>query len=194
MTQLVPGADLDHLTLTADLTGMDGTSSRLTECSLEKCVLDRAILDQARLISCTITDGHASEFSAVGSTWHDCSWSRMRLGAVQAGGAELVRLRVQDGRIDYLALRQASIVDLELDDCHIVELDLTDATISGIRTKAVTIGKLILRGAKLKDCDLTGMAWESIEGVDGLAGAQLTSDQVYDLAPHLARQLGIKIA
>jgi hypothetical protein len=55
------------------------------------------------------------------------------------------------------------------------------------------IGTLDVTGARLEDVDLRGTDFRAINGIEGLRGATIDENQLAELAPLLARQLGLLI-
>ena len=127
---LEPDADLDALDLVDEvLDGQDGRRARVLECTFTACSLDEARLDYARLVD-TVWDGvRAGSVSLASATWQDGRWTGCRLGAVQAYGSTLTRLEVRGGKVDYLNLRDADLVDVTLADVVVEELDLGGARV-----------------------------------------------------------------
>ena len=192
---LEPDGDFDGLVFTGvRLDGQDGSRARFLECALVGCVLDDARLDHARFIDTTLTEVRAGVLGIAGSTWQDCAWETCRLGAVEAYGTEWIRTEVRGGKIDYLNLRDAQLDDVRLVGCVVDELDLAHASVRRLTLEDCRVRRLDVTGAKLTDVDLRGLTGlEHVAGVGGLAGATITSDQLLDLAPHLAAHLGIEV-
>jgi len=192
---LEPGADLDGLEVVGHrLDGQDGSSARVLECSFSGCSLDGVRLDHARVIDTTVADSRAGELLLASSTWQDSAWTDLRLGAVQAYGSTWTRMRVSGGKIDYLNLRDAHLTDVTFVGVMIDELDLARVKATKLSFEDCRVRRLLLSGATHRDTDLRGIAGlEQIEGIDGLAGATISPDQLVDLAPALADHVGLRV-
>jgi hypothetical protein len=192
---LEPEADLDGLQLVGlHLDGQDGSSARILECTISACSLDGVRLEHARVIDSDVADSRAGELLAASSTWQDCTWSDLRLGAVQAYGSTWTRVRVRGGKIDYLNLRDARLDDVTFEGVVMDELDLARVRASKVRFEECRVRRLVVTGAAMKDVDLRGIGGlEQLEGIDGLAGTTISPDQLVDLAPALADHIGLRV-
>lgn len=192
---LEPDGDFDGLAFTGTrLDGQDGSRARFLECALIGCVLDETRLDHARFIDTTLTEVRAGVLGIAGSTWQDCAWDQCRLGAVEAYGSQWTRTEVRGGKVDYLNLRDAHLDDVRLVGCVVDELDLAHAVVRRLTLEDCRVRRLDVTGARLTDVDLRGLTGlEHVSGVGGLAGTVITSDQLLELAPHLATHLGIDV-
>ncbi|WP_029291539.1 pentapeptide repeat-containing protein [Cellulomonas sp. HZM] len=195
MTTLEPEGDLDRVTLTGErLDGQDGSGSRVLECTFDDCSLDGVRLDHARVIDTALSSSRAGELHAASSTWQDCTWSELRLGAVQAYASSWTRVRVVGGKLDYLNLRDARLVDVSFEGVVVDELDLARVQARRVTFTGCRVRRLDLLGAALTDVDLRGVdGLEHLDGIGGLAGATIGSDQLVVLAPALAEHLRITV-
>ncbi|WP_136518121.1 pentapeptide repeat-containing protein [Cellulomonas telluris] len=192
---LVPDADLDALTFEGlDLSGRDASGARFLECELTGCRADGLRLDHARLLDTTWTAVQAGDVRAPGSAWRDVTLTDVRLGALGTSAAEVVRLRVVGGKVDYLDLRGATVDGLHLERVTLGDLDLSGATVRKLVVVDCDVRRLDTSDARLRDVDLRGARLTGgVDGVGGLAGATISGDQLLDLAPLLAAHLGLRV-
>lgn len=129
-----------------------------------------------------------------GASLRDVELVEARLGGVQLHGAVLERVVVRGGKIDYLNLRKAKLKDVVFEGCVLVEPDFAGAVLERVEFRDCTLRGADFQGARMSDVDLR----EAVElgiarGVDALAGAVISPAQLYDLAPALAAQLGVRV-
>lgn len=117
-----------------------------------------------------------------------------RLGGVQLHGAVLERVVFRGGKIDYLNLRKARLKDVVFDGCVLVEADFAGAVLERVEFRGCALRGADFTGARMADVDLRGAAELDIaRGVEALSGAVISPPQLFDLAPALAAQLGIRV-
>lgn len=192
---LAAGGDYDAVLFDgADLTGAAAPGVRLLDCVLRACVLDEADLGRARLLDTVLQAPRGVGAVLADAVLRDVELLDARLGGVRLSGAELNRVLVRGGKIDYLNLRQARLIDVTFRECVLVEPDF-----AGARLERVAFEDCELRGADftqatLRDVDLrAAMPLEVTRGIDRLAGAAVTPSQLLDLAPALAAHLGLRV-
>ena len=77
--------------------------------------------------------------------------------------------------------------------CAIGELELAEADLRRVRFEASSIDILDAASARFTDVDLSGAKLRTIGGVASLKGATISTEQLIDVAPLLARHLGIVV-
>lgn len=194
MADLTPGSDLDGVVLDrVDLSGQDGSDSRLIDCVLDGCTLDETVLRGSRLVDTTIRGASASALDLSDAGLQDVVLADCRVGGLAAYGSDLVRVTVRGGKVDYLNLRGATLVDVVLEGCVVGDLDLGGARVTRLRVVS-RVDRLRVTGAAFEASDLRGADLAAVEGVGGLAGATISEDQLSALAPALAAHVGIRVA
>ena len=191
--QLVPGADLDSLEF-GDLA--------LSELSLRGASVAKSRLPA---LSATEADFTGAQFSEVEFARlniptvraHRSRWSEVtmtgRIGSFQAHEASFRSVRLVACKLGLLNLRNASLLDVEIVDCRIDELDLTHAKVRRIRFENTQVNRIELQHAALQDVDLRGATITSVDAVTNLRGTTFAPWQIADLAPLMAREVGIRI-
>ncbi len=192
---LHPGADFDALAfdgLTAEEADADG--ARFLECRFSDCQFGSFRLRRSTLSGCVLEDVRTPVLDAADSTWREVAVRRGRLGAFIAPGVDLLRVTVDGGRLDYVNLRGANLTQVQFLDCRIAELDVGAAQLAQVRFRGCQLDRLVLTAAALQDVDLRGAQLAAVDGVDRLAGAVLTPEQLVQVAPALAASMGIRVA
>jgi uncharacterized protein YjbI with pentapeptide repeats len=175
------------------LEGLDLTSTDFIECEFAAPTLHEAQLRGARFRDCILADSFAPVLTASRTSWRDTVVSSPRWGSAELYDSTWQSVRVDGGKLDFVNLRGARIMDLQISDCIINELDLGGAAVTRMALKNCRVGTLDLTSATLKDFDLRGTEFRTLNGVGSLAGTVIDSYQLTLMAPLLAAQLGLTV-
>lgn len=146
-------------------------------------------------------------------TFRDTAFENPNLATATLKGGSLTRVVIEGGRLTGLQVIEAEVRDVVWRGCgadmaafrhsrllHVTFRDcsLREADFSGMRGEFLRFADCDLRGAsfrhaELAGCELRRCRLDDIEGVEGLRGASLEVDQLIDLAPALARAMGIRV-
>jgi len=146
-------------------------------------------------------------------TFRDTAFQHPNLATTTILGGSLTRVAVDGGRLTGLQVAEADLRDVVWRGCgadmatfrhtrllHVTfeDCSLREADFSGMRGEFVRFIGCDLRGASFRHAELAGSALrrcrlDGIEGVEGLRGASLELGQIIDLAPALARAMGIGV-
>ncbi|MFH7593563.1 pentapeptide repeat-containing protein [Streptomyces racemochromogenes] len=192
---LEPDGDYDGLEFAdLDLAGQEGVGSRFMDCAVRRCGVDGVGLAKARVLDSVWEGVRGVGADLSGALLRDVEVLEARLGGVQLQGAVLERVVVRGGKIDYLNLRQARLRDVVFEGCVLVEPDFAGAVLERVEFRDCVLRGVDVTGARLTDVDLRGAAeLEVARGVESLAGAVISPAQLFDLAPALAAQLGVRV-
>ena len=116
-----------------------------------------------------------------------------RLTGLQVTEADIRDVVWRGCGADMATFRHARLLHVTFQDCSLREADF-----AGMRGVAVRFADCDLRGAsfrhaELARCELRRCRLDDIEGVEGLRGASLELEQLIELAPALARSMGIGV-
>ncbi|MCY0927454.1 pentapeptide repeat-containing protein [Streptomyces sp. H27-H1] len=192
---LEPDGDYDGIELVeADLAGQDGRGARFMDCALRRCVLDETVLAKARFMDSVLDGVRGVGTDLSGASLRDVELVDARLGGVQLHGAVLERVLVRGGKIDYLNLRMARLKDVVFEGCVLVEPDFGGAVLERVEFRDCVVRGVDFSGARMVDVDLRAASELGIaRGVEALAGAVISPVQLFDLAPALAAQVGLRV-
>ncbi|MET9961045.1 pentapeptide repeat-containing protein [Streptomyces sp. NPDC006326] len=193
--ELEPDGDYDGLEFAdLDLAGQEGIGARFMDCALRRCALDEAGLAKARVLDSVLEGIRGVGTDLSGASLRDVELLEARLGGVQLHGSVWERVVVRGGKIDYLNLRTARLKDVVFEECVLVEPDFGGAVLERVEFRGCALRGADFTGARLADVDLRGAAELDIaRGVDALSGAVISPGQLFDLAPALAAQLGLRV-
>lgn len=178
----------------ADLTGVDLSGGRLTECMFRGVSLLDADLTAGSVIESSWERVSAPHLKAPRSTWRDVVIDDSRFGVAELYDAGLSAVVLRGCKLDLVNLRNAVLTDVLFENCTITELDISGVRATRMRFTDCTVGTLQASGARLKDIDLRGARMNRIVGLAGLKGALISQEQLSDLAPSLADHLGLVVS
>ncbi|MCH8562630.1 pentapeptide repeat-containing protein [Nesterenkonia sp. YGD6] len=178
----------------ADLSGIDLSGGRLTECLLRSVTLMDADLSAASVVESHWERVNAPHLKAPRSTWREVVMDGSRFGVAELYDAGISGLVLRGCKLDLVNLRNAVIADVLFENCTIAELDISGARATRVRFSDCTVGTLEAREARLKDVDLRGARLSRIVGLAGLKGAVISEEQLVELAPALAEHLGLLVS
>lgn len=193
--ELEPDGDYEGLEFAdLDLAGQDGVGARFMDCAVRRCVLDEAGLAKARFLDSVLEGVRGVGTDLAGASLRDVELLDARLGGVQLHGAALERVVVRGGKIDYLNLRKARLKDVVFEGCVLVEPDFGGAVLERVEFRDCVLRGVDFSGVRMSEVDLRGVVELALaRGVEGLAGAVISPGQLFELAPALAAQLGVRV-
>ncbi len=191
---LGPGAELDDLRFSG-IRGekIDVSGSNTSGCDFEDVVADEFSIATSRVAETRFSTFGVPLFRMARSVFRDVEFDGGRLGAVEAYDMQGRAVHFRGCRLNYLNLRGSTLIDIAFTDCQIDELDLGQATVERMGFPGSRIGTLTMHKAVLKDVDLRGAELGAVNGAASLKGATISTQQLLDLAPQLARESGILV-
>ena len=189
----------------------DGAAFAEAEIAGASCAGRR--IDGLECIEVVLLDPDMSGAELRDCAFRDTAFENPNLAPATIRGGSLTRVVVEGGRLTGLQVTEADVRDVVWRGCgadmatfrharllHVTFQDcsLREADFTGMRGEAVRFTDCDLRGASFRDaelaaCELRRCRLDDIEGVEGLRGASLELDQLIDLAPALARSMGIGV-
>lgn len=192
--RLEPGRDYDAISFAdRDFTGEDATDSRFVECHAQRCCLEGVSMRRAHIVDCLLTEVHGASVDFSDSTWRDTHMTRGRLGALTLAGATLKGIRLRGIKLGFVNIAAARLDDVVFEDCEIGGLDARAAQMRSVRFLGCTVEELNVAEATLSKVDLSGAKMHALIGVGSLRGAIVNHDQLVDLAPLFAAELGVEV-
>jgi uncharacterized protein YjbI with pentapeptide repeats len=192
--RLEAGHDYDSIAFVdRDFTGQDAADARFLECRLERCSIDGLSLRRVRVVQSVFSEFHGANADIANSTWRDSRISGGRLGAMVLAGATWNGVVVHGSKLGFVNLAGAKLEDVVFEECEIGSIDARAAQLRSIAFVDCTIDEFNVSGATLSKVDLSGARLRSLLGIESLRGAIVSHEQLLDLAPVLAAQLGLEV-
>jgi uncharacterized protein YjbI with pentapeptide repeats len=161
-----------------EIRGDDFSGSRLEGASFTRCSFDAIEADVARWRG----------VSARATAFRDS-----RMTGIQLNEAMLREVVFEQTRLDMANFRLARLERVTFRDCSLNEADFGDARLDSVRFERCRLRGATFRDASCRSTDLRGCSLEDIDGAGGLAGATIDPVQLMELAPALARHLGLVV-
>jgi len=191
---LVRDADLDGLAFAdVDTPSLDLDQATLMGCELTGVRAEEASLRGTLLRETVLTRPALTVLRAARGRWHSVRVTGGRFGALEAYDSEWRSVHFVSCKLNFVNLRGADLLDIRFSDCQIDDLDLVEATVRRASLEDTRVRRLTVQGAQLRDVDLRGAQYEEIQGVASLRGATISGDQLAELAPLLAQEVGILV-
>jgi uncharacterized protein YjbI with pentapeptide repeats len=173
--------------------GLELSGTDFAECEFLGVSFNDAQLRGATFKDCLLAELYAPVFKAARSTWRDVKITNPRLGSAEMYESGWQSVRIDGGKLDFLNLRGSKLTDVLITGCIINELDLGSVSATRVVLKDCTIGTLDIGGARLKDVDLRGTDFRTVNGLGSMAGMVIDDYQLSLLAPLLAGHLGVVV-
>jgi uncharacterized protein YjbI with pentapeptide repeats len=173
--------------------GLELSGTDFAECEFQGVSFNDAQLRGATFKDCLLAELYAPVFKAARSTWRDVHITNPRLGSAEMYESGWQSVRIDGGKLDFLNLRGSKLTDVLITGCIINELDLGSVSATRVVLKDCTIGTLDIGGARLKDVDLRGTDFRTVNGLGSMAGMVIDDYQLSLLAPLLAGHLGVVV-
>ncbi|MDG9705439.1 pentapeptide repeat-containing protein [Streptomyces sp. DH37] len=126
--------------------------------------------------------------------WMDAETVSGAFAGVEVFGAVMRRTTFFNCKFDSVNARAATLRDVRFVDCLLRDVDFGDASLTGVTFPGSVLDGVRLEKARMAEVDLRDAAGLGIAaGHDALRGAIVSGAQLLDLAPALARVLGIEV-
>lgn len=193
----------EELVVRADLEGLSFDDLRLRQLSLgsatvQGCTFSGVVAREADWKSTRFRESVLERLEipvlrAPRGVWRDVRVERSRLGSVEAYETAWHSVQFTGCKLSFVNLRGAELLDVSFTDCVIEELDLVQTKARRVAFPGTRIARLNVQHGRFEHVDLRGADVEEIDGVGGLAGVTISSQQLDLLAPLLAQERGIKV-
>nr|WP_237534794.1 pentapeptide repeat-containing protein [Streptomyces sp. SID3343] len=186
--------DGNHDGVHFDRVELDGSGgSRFMECAFTGATLGAGRYRRSRLTDVWLADVRVVGADLAETGWQDATFLRCVVAGVQAFGSTWRRVTFRGCKLDSINLREAHLTDVVFEDCLLRDPDLAGAKLTRVTFPGSRITGAVLDNATLVGCDLRGADLGVSSGFAALKGATIDGAQLLDLAPHLARHLGITV-
>lgn len=179
-------------------TGTDIGGTDLTGTDFSECEFIGISADQTQLRGGRISESHfdrldAAVLLAARSVLRDVSVTASRLGSLEMYETTFNSVIIRDSKLGFVNLRGAELNNVIFQDCSIDELDLAGAKVNRLTFISTTIDTLDATNSTLRNVDLRGASLRQINGLAGLRGAIISSEQSLELAELFANHLGLQV-
>lgn len=163
-------------------------NTKLVKCSLVQTIVEKLQLQDCVIESCNLTAGHFAEAS-----WHVVNLINTRASGMQLQNSLLKHVIFKNCKLDVVNLRFAKLENVVFESCVVTDLDLYKSQLKNVQFIDCDLIGLEFSEAHLQNVDLTRSRLVSIKGLRGLKGATISSEQLMQLAPALAQEIGLLV-
>lgn len=188
---LLPGDDLDDSD-PYDVVPAQGTT-------VSGCTVTGDSWIRAELIAVKITRTYITNADMSSARFTTVSWDRCHLRGCSLIGAHfdagsMKNVIFENCRLDYAAFDQiraigpVAFLDCSMTETTLIRCQLTDAIFDGCKFSSTQLDAVDLRGADLRDNDLSGLT-----GISSLRGALLAREQLPSLTEAVVHDFGLTV-
>lgn len=173
----------------SDVLRINIESSKLVKCSLLSLRLDKLEVHNT-----LIEKTEAAAFQALKSSYSKVIFSDSRMTGADFGGASFEDCVFQNVKLDEAGFKMASFKKVQFIGCVLSNADFYQAKLSNVSFVGCELEGTNFDSMACKAVDLRGENLSLIKGVLGLKGVRISNEQLYQVAPLLAHELGFKIS
>ena len=167
--------------------------SQFQACSIALSKTDNLVLQRARVIGTVFEVGTINLLDAHDSRWRESQISNGKIISGNFSGSLLSSVHIRDLRVGYINFIQADISDVLFEHCRFDTIDFVGSKINRVSFNDCYVNEIDLREVKSENLNLSGLDFQSLNGLDGLRNCYLSSSQLIQLSSVFARELGIKV-
>ena len=187
------GAELRGLSLTGNADGLLAQQMTWRDCRLDRVSLAAARLErldgQELLFEhCVFTGAKLPRSALQRALFRGC-----RMTGVDFPDATLTDVIFEECKLDFASFRFARLKRVILRDCVLTSADLGGAVTTAVGFERCNLERAQLSQARLVGCDLRSSRLADLAGVTALRGAIISPEQLLDLGPALAAELGLDV-
>lgn len=167
---------------------------RFMDCAFESVVFEGGRLRGSRFSDVWFHESRLISTDFAQTEWTDAAFVAVGAAGIQAFDAQLRRVVFERCKFDSINLRSAKLVEVVFDHCMLRDADFSGATMT----------KVSFPGSRLVEADFTKVVCDHVDlrgaelgitaGFEALRGTMIDSGQLVDIAPALARSLGITVS
>ena len=164
----------------------------------DTCRVGDVQLTGAKLLKLKISDSVLVHIEAAGLLAPDAAWLRVLVANSRFTGADSGKAQFEDCTFDAIkfdeaAFRFATFQRVWFKDCILTNADFTGAKFTNVVFSGCTLEGAIFDQARCVSVDFRGEKLGFIKGLNGLKGAMISSEQLIELAPLMALELGLHV-
>jgi uncharacterized protein YjbI with pentapeptide repeats len=197
------GLDLWDEDVTVELE-IDGTLVRnqdlssVTKLYADGSRFEGVALTGALLDKCELTDVACAKLEAAALQAYKANLLRVSLSDCRLTGVEFAEACFEDCtfknvKFDQAGFRFASFKRVRFENCMLQQADFSNAQLSHVVFVECSLNEANFVSANCSSTNITGEDLTNVKGILGLKGATISSEQLMQLAPLLAAELGFRI-
>ncbi|MFG2873594.1 pentapeptide repeat-containing protein [Streptomyces sp. NPDC048337] len=173
---------------------VQGGSAQFGESAFSSVTFDRGRYRRARFDDVWMHAVRMVGTDLAETTWLDSECTAGVFAGTEIHVSEMHRTVFHQCKFDSVNLRGATLRDVAFVDCLLRDVDFGGATLTGVSFPGSTLDVARFDRAALTRVDLSEALGLGIaSGIEALKGAQISAVQLLDLAPALARHIGLTV-
>lgn len=161
-------------------------ASKLEQCSLISRVIPKLRLWDSVFVRCDLSANKLFEAGLLRSEFLGCRGTGLQLGE-----SDVQDVRFSNCKLNMANFRKCKLTRVVFENCILDEVDFNAAKLTDVAFIKCELNKTDFSGAKLQAVDLTKCGIRGIRGVMSLKNARITEEQLFELAPLLAQEVGL---
>lgn len=162
-------------------------------CKFSGVQLAGAVLDKLQLSDALAINIEAAGLRAPEAAFLRLTAQHSRFTGADMGAAQLEDCTFEDTKFDEAGLRFAKLKRVRFKNCVLRNLDFSNAKLSHVSFSDCDLDGVNFSGTTCAAVDLRGETLTNIKGVMSLKNVIVTSDQLVQLAPMLAAEVGLNV-
>lgn len=168
--------------------------ARFMDCAFESVHFEGGRLRGARFSDVWFHESRLISTDLAQTEWTDAAFVAVGAAGIQAFDAQLRRVVFERCKFDSINLRSSKLVEVVFDHCMLRDADFSGATMTKVSFPGSRLIETDFTKAVCDHVDLRGAELGITAGFDALRGTMIDSGQLVDLAPALAKALGITVS
>jgi uncharacterized protein YjbI with pentapeptide repeats len=185
--------ELEDVLIESDLAGTSAAGGRITGCRLSGVSLAGARLRSLRLVDVVLSDCDLSNADLTGASLNRVRFERCRMTGLVGVSWEASQVVLRGCKLDLASFHRGVFRGVEFEDCVLDDADLAASWLRETRFASSRLVRVGIDDARLSGVDFRGSVLEPAGDLTALRGAVIDALQLVELAPLLARGLGIDV-
>jgi uncharacterized protein YjbI with pentapeptide repeats len=181
------------------LVGVDAWPTHITgrwrfdTCKLEQCMLTAQQLPGAAiwdsiLVRCDMSGCKVYDAGLLRSEFLGC-----RMSGLQLGESTIKDVLFSNCKLNLANFRKCTMMKVAFENCILDDADFNYATLTDVSFINCEMNGTEFSGSKSSKVDMTNSDLRAIKGVKSLKHVRVTAEQLIDLAPLMASEIGLTI-
>ncbi len=178
----------------ADMVGFTQKYISLSESRINKGDFSSISIERSDIFSCEFKNCNFTASKLPNSSWHVVLVDGARCSGMQVSNSTFKNVRFANSKLELMNFRFSTIENCVFEDCVLDDVDFYNAKLKNVAFINCTINNITFASAKMLKVDISKSQLEGIKGSSSLKGLTISYDQLMQLAPYFAAEVGIKIA
>ena len=161
-------------------------ASKLEQCSLTSKIISKLRLWDSIFVRCDLSANRFFEAGLLRSEFLGCRGTGLQLGE-----SDIQDVRFSNCKLNMASFRNCKLTRVVFENCILDDADFNAAKLHEVSFIKCELNRTDFSGAKLQAVDLTKNDLRPLRGVMSLKNARITEEQLFELAPLMAQEVGL---